>query len=247
MGRGAEWLEEAAAIDRKTPGAPSRSRQLILELRELTGADVTLTQRFIPFPRSVLNPQTKRMEVWVNRVIAPFGTDLYQLADEIREIASTVFNPAGITRWIFTGIRPLIPRLQISESATFQGAVSAVNLPPRSSATITIHARDLTWEELLRAYHVIRSTPNAKRQKVSPLHLRIYQLVRERGGRGSLIPAEHGKKREFWESILKEIQKDKRFKSQSPSGWEAIRKAYLTVVSMKEANYGRIRQGKAKS
>jgi hypothetical protein len=71
--------------------------------------------------------------------------------------------------------------------------------------------------------------------------------VRERGGRGLLIPAEHGKKKTFWESILKEVQNDKRFKNQAPSGWEAIRKAYVTVVSMKESKHGRQRTRKAKS
>src|SRR5258708_5110514 len=83
--KAAEWLNEAATIDRKMPSGAPRMRQLMLELRELTGADVVLTRRTIPFPHTAKNEQTKNMETWVNSVPAPFGTDLHQLAGEIND------------------------------------------------------------------------------------------------------------------------------------------------------------------
>jgi hypothetical protein len=71
----------------------------------------------------------------------------------------------------------------------------------------------------------MKTSPNVKRRKLNPLHTRICELVRQRGG----PPTEHGgMKTRFWKSIQAELRKEKN--PNVPSRWEAIRKAYVTAT-----------------
>jgi hypothetical protein len=113
------------------------------------------------------------------------------------------------------GIRPIVPRLRVEIEDNW----SDVGIT-RIWATITINARDISWEELLKTYRTIRTRLGKSKRRLSPLHQRICEIVRERGP----IPTKHGTKQPFWESIQDQLRKEKRF-SVIPNEWRAIKKA----------------------
>jgi hypothetical protein len=127
------------------------------------------------------------------------------------------------------GLRPVIPRMSVFSGFSWtEGMPSA-----RWFTTITINARDVTWEELWSVYRSIRKTGNLKRRKLNPLHSRICQIVRERGG----PPVDHGQKKVFWQAIQLQLMKEKKF-PKIPTSWEGIRKAYV-FATRKDKNNGR--------
>jgi hypothetical protein len=195
--------------------------KLITELRDLTGREVSTSWPVIQFPFK--DPATGK---WIDRSIAvPVDSLIYPLYLQIWEMRNTGFLPASITAWIFCEIRPVIPRVEVRSS------ISDMYLMPfpRHFTTITLNSPDITWEELWHIYRSIRSHSNVqRRQKVHPLHERIYQLVRERGG-----PPAQGKTA-FWESIRQELRKERR--KGVPGRWESIRKAYISITRRNGSN-----------
>ena len=201
------WIKTASATrSSKTNAWNLRTvHQQLGELRRLTRADIALHHQVFRYPGPDGAVQT---------IGAPTGTRLYDLAREVDSIANlTNFWPAAVTWWVLLNIRPLLPRIRVAEHRG----------PMRRWVTLEINARDLTWNELWGTYRALRALPNTKRQKVNPLHYRIYELVRERGGvpkRGQVA---------FWTDIRNRLKKERR--GNVPDTWNAIKKAYRSLHS----------------
>ncbi len=90
-------------------------------------------------------------------------------------VEHTGFDEAETAWWILTGKRPTLHRYRIQRHESC--------LTEHAWTTLEIHAADLTRKDLWELYHRhLRPFTNLKRQKVNPLHHRIYQLVNKAGG-----------------------------------------------------------------
>ena len=88
----------------------------------------------------------------------------------------------------------------------------------RSWAEVNFNATDLRSEEIKEMYRRLRSVPNVRRQRVNPLHFRLWQIVEESG-----IPVTG--KSAFWESVRRRLYEEGTHCV--PGTWQAVRKAYL--------------------
>ena len=128
-----------------------------------------------------------------------------------RLVEHTGFEEAETVWWILTGKLPTLPRYRLQEHVSY--------LTGHGWITLEIHSADVTWRELWKLYHNdLRPFTNLKRQKVKPLHYRIYQLVDKAGG----VPLK--RKTVFWEGIRQKLEREKKW-NKVPQ-WQGIRSAY---------------------
>ncbi len=202
-----KWIEKRAPTR-----LPKRSRRTVApilaqleKLRRSTGVN------FVPDDQSLHYPDATS-KGWVRVTNTQFGSGLYALAKGVQRIASRAnVPPVAVTSWVLGGARPVIPRVSVTEHSGM-----------RQWVTLEINASDLTWRELRQLYGAIRALPSLSRQKINPLHYRIFQMVRQRGGvprRGRVA---------FWRRIHQDLIAEGRWKK-VPGTWNAIKKAYVSV------------------
>lgn len=183
-------------------------RPLMEKLGRLTGCSVSLHTSLLEFPMK------RQGKIWRRCAQAMVGGNLWRLAQVTGIIAREGIAPAAGTVWVLLGMRPLVPRVKASEHV--EGHCSWVRLE--------IRAKDLAWRELADLYKKFRSLPNLGGRKENPLHLRIFELVRARGG----VPktGQVG----FWKSIQTELGGD------APGTWNAVKKAYFALRERNKAH-----------
>lgn len=140
---------------------------------------------------------------------------LHTLAVRCQMVADhSGFREAEIAWWILTDERPEIPRVRVVEERRnpFQPNMDRM----RCRAIVEIEASDLTREEWHRIYKAVRRFPTSHRQKISKLHYRIYQIVKDKGG----PPAKPWSK-QFWEPVRQQLINE---------GIENVPETYLAIA-----------------
>ena len=214
-----DWLKARAVRPLSSPKpAEGQVHRLMQELRTITGMQVGLHWAEILFPAKDVKTGQWRSE----SLAVPTDSAIYDLARELAVFGNAPgFSRTSLTAWVFSGIRPIIPRITVSSGLSWSEGMPA----PRWNSQITINARDVTWDELWKVYRSVRGSESIQRRKLNPLHERICQLVRQEGG----PPTTHGDKEAFWEKIRKTLQREKQFNS-VPGTWNAIKKAYRAAT-----------------
>jgi hypothetical protein len=202
------WIEQTAAQRSIISLEESDILRRIRELSAKTSKEVSIRGIYLDYPKRVNG------EWWNFCVPAVRGGKLWQLAHEVEEIARVNLKAGRVTAWVLCGLHPGIQRIRITQHE-FHGIVD------HQWISIEFNSSDVAFHELWHAYQEVRNS-TAGRNRLTPMHGRILEIVRQRGGE----PQERGKKTQFWESIRNQIEKEA---GSAPKTWQAISKAYKSM------------------
>ena len=211
------WFQKEAESERTTIQERRKQTEGVRRSREVGelighGPDEI---HFVTRHARCLGPKIDSVERTELRSPTAIHSKLHSLSVCSQMIADfSGFREAEITWWILTDERPEIPRGRVIEERhrPFQPDMDRM----RSRAIVEIEASDLTREEWLRIYKVVRQFPTSHRQKINKLHYRIYQIVKDKGG----APAKPWSK-QFWEPVRQQLINE---------GIENVPETYLAIA-----------------
>ncbi len=149
-----------------------------------------------------------------------------------RKSELTGFRMVSLVAFVMLGTKPILPRYRVSASHHVASSETGVTYNYASEATISVYARDVTFDELLEIYSKVRTSIGiANSKSLNSKHLAIYEMVQEYGD----IPNK-GVNR-FWRNLQEkwnEAHPDDKYTS--PDG-RGLKKAYGTIMRKLEQRF----------
>lgn len=227
----ARWIGETGRQEPK-PSARDQKRAKVIEsevmarrrdLKRLLRTDVVFEYR-----KTVLAHISPSEGCVVVAPAAP-GSPLARLAGVAQDISkATGFAEAAIVAFVTVGIPPFLPIARISSHTVFPGQGAIVGVPT-SWVTVTVFARDLTFEQLRQIYRKIREATGLRgRKRINARHQVLIETVRKLGGAPRRGSRTWGQVTEFWEEVRAQVNREYP-KDLFPS-WRAARMMYRRLA-----------------
>ncbi len=228
----ADWIKEVGdsdyARERRRQHDTQQERQKALEeISRLANEhliEVDLTTTSLPY-RTHQRPDRP-----VTSMPTIPGTTLHKLAHGTERMARyTKFSQADLVTYVLTDLPPEIPRITLTRTESYYAATAGGEKFLNKSANIEVNTPNLTRDELRDVHKGVRGhiTGKSKKGEFDPEQIRVWELVRERGG----PPREYGGKGRFWEEILEAWQSEQ----PAPRNGENLR--YTTARGVESAYY----------
>lgn len=223
-----EWIENEA----KKPGKNKVNiKELKNKLKKLS-KELSENYKFLTLSARSL-PYQKKNDEWLHRVNVN-GPKLFHLENETRSMAKAAgFSQPALVIHVLTGIKPLVPRVDINTSLLLH-KLSEQETLSRREINLKIRAKDFTFRELQRIYRMIRKEITLEKGKtLKQKHLRIYNFIRELGKPPSRGELGYWK---FWNNAQKKW--NEKYPDDEYKSWQGIRKTYeSTMTELEKHSY----------